>query len=62
MQEHKEHKRKMERGVARWQMLLYIQYTYLDESTGTPPTDWTQVAPKALAIRPSLLQRDKQEH
>ena len=33
--------------------------TYLDESTGTPPTDWTQVAPNALAIRPSLLQRDK---
>ncbi len=27
----------------------------LDIGTGTPPTDWTQVAPNALAIVPILL-------
>ena len=41
-----------------YQGLQLSRDSYLDESTGTPPTDWTQVAPNALAIRPSLLQRD----
>ena len=31
-----------------------VDTLYLEELTGTPPTDWTQVAPKAFAISPRV--------
>ena len=34
--------------------LLPGECVYLDIEVGTPPTDWTQVAPNAFAKLPSL--------